>query len=240
MTDTHLPILNIKTTKSFSDFTYTGGRPDITHWRRNDNPPSLKLKVHKPQRERLNKAETSDELISSICTGINWTNLCELDLYDLSVNMTRFPETLARTFGTLPNICTVIVGSTSANPFLEALLLGLDEDLINLPASIAFPGLRHLKMWEVAFDRFYSFEAFQAGSHAVDIGRLQDCLMNRYERGVEISELTLLLCRRLKADQVRKLSEIVVNVDWDEETFGYSDDPNDDSDDDDFVDDPFY
>ncbi|KAF5312854.1 hypothetical protein D9619_003510 [Psilocybe cf. subviscida] len=156
MTDTHLPILNIKTTKSFSDFTYTGGRPDITHWRRNNNPPSLKLKVHKPQRERLNKAETSDELISSICTGINWTNLCELDLYDLSVNMTRFPETLARTFGTLPNICTVIVGSTSANPFLEALLLGLDEDLINSPASIAFPGLRHLKMWEVTFDRLTS------------------------------------------------------------------------------------
>lgn len=60
---------------------------------------------------------------------------------NLDANMERFPEVLERSFGTLPNIHTVVVGNNSAAPFVEVFLLGSDEDPIYSPTSIAFPAI---------------------------------------------------------------------------------------------------
>lgn len=69
--------------------------------------------------------------------------------------------------------------------------------------SVSFPALRSLCIKDAI-----------CGPGRIDL--LRDCLMERYERKAELTELKLDGCYEVYSDDVAHLREIVVNVDWDE------------------------
>jgi hypothetical protein len=165
--------------------------------------------------------EAGDGTFSEFFHGLHWENLAQLILSGLRVYGTGFSATLAKTFGALPQLRAVIVGASGANHLIDALLIDSDKDPALFPDSIAFPGLRHIGFNEVTFDREYD-------DYALHMDRLLDCLMNRYERRVEIYSVSVESCRLFTDMKVELLEEIVVDVNWDEEEHGYSDEEEDD------------
>lgn len=72
---------------------------------------------------------------------------------------------------------------------------------------IVFPGLRTLTLEDATFNDD------KIGS--IDVESLCDCLVERYERGLEVRKLSLEDCYRLRKDDVDRLRELVVDVEWD-------------------------
>ncbi|KAF5312095.1 hypothetical protein D9619_003502 [Psilocybe cf. subviscida] len=172
----------------------------------------------------VDSGETCNRIFSEFFHGLHWESLVRLTISDLRVYGTDFSATLAKTFGTLPQLRDVIVGDPCAKYLIDALLINSDKDPVLVPDSITFPGLCHLGFDEVTFDQEY-----EDGVLAMD--RLLDCLMNRYERGVEIYSVSVETCRFFGETEAELLEEIVVNVTWDGEEHGHSDEDEDEDED---------
>ncbi|KAF5313209.1 hypothetical protein D9619_003492 [Psilocybe cf. subviscida] len=149
-------------------------------------------------------------ILSEPLNGIRWSRLSELNLTDLRVFdcAAGFSQTFSRTFGTLPELHTVMVGRWTARPLVDSLLMDSNEDPAVSINSIVLPGLRHIQFHHVVFNERYH-------EHAVETDRLQDCLMSRYERGVPIYSVSIEMCPYFSGIELETLEEIVVDVHWD-------------------------
>lgn len=146
--------------------------------------------------------------------SMRWNRLYELNLIGLELftnDAGGFSQTLARTFGTLRELRTVMVGIGSARQLVDALLMDSDEDPTVPPDCIVFPGLRHIKFDHVVFQpRFGQYD-----KDAVTVERLQNCLISRFERGVQIYSVLIEMCSLFDEEDLETLQEIVVDVHWD-------------------------
>lgn len=80
--------------------------------------------------------------------------------------------------------------------------------------SVLFPGLKYLNIRAFAFNRRLIQRPTQ---QAIDVHDLQDCLIQRYERNAEIYRLRLTQCPGITQESITRLSEVVVDVNWDDE-----------------------
>ncbi|KAF8199123.1 hypothetical protein BJ912DRAFT_950985 [Pholiota molesta] len=136
-------------------------------------------------------------------------------------------ETMANTIGELPRVFHVMAAHTSSATFLNALQLQTRScrtaaGSVTPVETPSFASLSSVDLYRTAF-----FDP-PLDSESVTVEMLQDCLIHRYECGVEIRRLTLVKCNGVTQADVDFLAEIVVDVDWDgvnmeEEDYEYSD-----------------
>lgn len=171
-----------------------------------------------------------NRIFSDFFHGLHWDNLAQLIISSLRVYGSEFSATLAKTFGTLPQLRAVIVGASCANHLINALLLDSDKDPALCPDSVTFPGLFHIGLREVTFDHEFD-------DNTLKMDRLLDCLMDRCERGIELHSISVEDCRLFTDMDAELLEEIVVNVLWDGEESGYSDEEEEEEEDPEFYED---
>ena len=125
---------------------------------------------------------------------------------ELDIDVTVEQKILVATFGNLPHLRNVTVTGDGTNNFLLALLHKPDDYNTCASAyySTFFPALRSIEFRGVVFT-----------PNIVPPYSLESCLMERWERNAEISKLVLSNCFSLYEPDVRRLQEIVVDVDWD-------------------------
>ncbi|KAG2013015.1 hypothetical protein CC2G_009957 [Coprinopsis cinerea AmutBmut pab1-1] len=140
-------------------------------------------------------------------------------------------------FGRLPSLHTISVDRQSSAGFVKY----VTSDPALRPMVIkkiahgeATPGVQkpnprpaHLSYFRALKKLIFGRADFR--SYAIDIGALLDFLMSRYELGGEIEVLELIGCIGLYEDDVKKLEEVVADVEWDEEVVDfYSDEEEED------------
>lgn len=122
-------------------------------------------------------------------------------------------ETMANTIGELPRVCHVAAAHDSSVTFLNALQLQT-RTATGSVAPVKTPHFASLSSVDFYETRFVESPSdFKRGGITVEM--LQDCLIHRYEYGVEIRRLTLEDCSGIWREDVGLLAEIVVDVDWD-------------------------
>ncbi|KDR80741.1 hypothetical protein GALMADRAFT_1104286 [Galerina marginata CBS 339.88] len=149
-------------------------------------------------------------------------------LIKLRLNYTILPlsvRTIVDIFGTLPDLDSL--SFSGSRIFAKNIFLALQE---NLPITtnkrmtrsqsqhppVAFPSLRAIAMEDVSFEEVVYHSVLTPSM-------LEDCLIWRCEHGAEIQELKLNSCNRISEDDISKLREIVVDVDWDGREMDFSD-----------------
>jgi hypothetical protein len=117
-------------------------------------------------------------------------------------------QTLAKTFGKLPQLERVCV-QNSASSFLDALVYKTKaaEKSKTAYLNVSFPKLRYIHLEDVGF--------FVTGSMGASVDMLLDCLMERCERNAEVQTLRMDDCYDISYDEVERLKEVVVDVIWD-------------------------
>jgi len=119
-------------------------------------------------------------------------------------------QTIADVFGRLPQLQGIYSSSQAALPILQAITMTPSPG----STTIAFPALRNLMLNDVDF----------VYNGPIDVDWMRDQLIERYERGFEVWELCLSNCSRLKAEDVKLFREVIVDVAWDENELGFSED----------------
>ncbi|EAU82715.1 hypothetical protein CC1G_08872 [Coprinopsis cinerea okayama7 len=140
-------------------------------------------------------------------------------------------------FGLLPSLHTISVDRQSSAGFVKY----ITSDPALRPMVIkkiahgeATPGVQkpnprpaHLSYFRALKKLIFGRADFR--SYAIDIDALLDFLMSRYELGGEIEVLELIGCIGLYEDDVKKLEEVVADVEWDKEVVDfYSDEEEED------------
>ncbi|KDR80740.1 hypothetical protein GALMADRAFT_135857 [Galerina marginata CBS 339.88] len=171
-----------------------------------------------------------DKLLIDMFSAISLGGLIDLRLKpEIKFSSRAFAES----FGTLPHLQSVYTAGAGAYCFTMALQeVPLHQDLTKsqYPGLVFFPGLRFMSMYDIDFDE---------DDGDITIDALQDCLIWRYECGVEVWKLNIKQCSRITEDEVNLLREIIADLEWDDLEFGFTD-YEDDEDDDDYDDDPEY
>ena len=167
----------------------------------------------------------------ALIVAFNAMNLRALIQLHLSTSHYIDSKTWLKTFGRLPLLERVYVKNGAAYSFLATLRHKTKAADRSIAAyrSVSFPKLRYICMNGTCFE-------------SISIDELMDILMERYERKAEIQALRLEVCHNIFKNDVERLGEIVVDVEWDglgqvlydsEEGSTYADDLGDDDDDDD-------
>ena len=127
-------------------------------------------------------------------------------------------QTWVKTFGKLPRLELVWVQSDAPLSFLEALVYKRKRS-----KRVSFRKLRSI---------YLEGTVFATSPRSVSIDMLLDCLMERCERKAEVQVLSLDDCYYISSDDVKRLKEIVVEVNWDgiEQEISEDDSEDDDSD----------
>jgi len=142
----------------------------------------------------------------------NAMDLRTLTQLQLSSSLHIDPKTWVKTFGKLPLLERVHVKNDVVYSFLDALRHKTEaaDRSITAYRSVSFPKLRYISMSGTQFE-------------CIPVDKLMDILMERYERNAEIQALQLEDCHNILEDDVERLREIVVDVDWDGIEQGFSD-----------------
>ncbi|KAF9481476.1 hypothetical protein BDN70DRAFT_830979 [Pholiota conissans] len=138
--------------------------------------------------------------------------------------VTFTPETIANTFGKLPQVQSIITNRSSTNVFLHALEHhSYDAGLIGEPEKIYFPSLSSITFLGTKFWNPHPSVDMQ-DSKSISHKSLKTCLSERaLDHGAKIQNLKLKSCHRLSRSDVDVLKEVVPCVEWDEiEDFGIS------------------
>ena len=140
----------------------------------------------------------------ALIVAFNAMNLRTLIQLHLSTSYYIDSKTWLKTFGRLPLLERVYVKNDAAYSFLETLCHKTKAADRSIAAyrSVSFPKLRYICMNGTRFE-------------SISVDELMDILMERYERKAEIQALRLEDCHNIFKDDIEKLCEIVVDVDWD-------------------------
>jgi hypothetical protein len=178
-----------------------------------------------------------NEVVVAICRPLPLAHLRNLHIRD-GYHQSVSSPTFANTFGSLPKVNCLTVEGNSAYEFIDALSQQTvvysgyrsgSSDGMSSPGpssgrpAMAFPVLRTLKLLDADFDR---------GQANTLLEPLINCLINRYENKFEVHKLILERCVHLTSHEVKRLGEIVSDVEWDMLEYGYSDSEDEDIDDD--------
>ena len=114
------------------------------------------------------------------------------------------------TLGSLPALSYIRIERESGISFVNALYPNSESvDAEYFP--LYFRNLESISL-SVMFE---SDNKLTESVYDVDSELLQDCLIQRYECGAEIQQLTLYKCHRLDDYGVQELENIVVDIEWD-------------------------
>ena len=114
-------------------------------------------------------------------------------------------QTWVETFGKLPILERVCVQGLEPYAFLEALAYktkAAEKSKKAYCRNVSFPKLRYIHMVGTSYQ-------------SISVDTLLDCLMERYERNVEVQVLHLENCYNISSDEVDRLKEVVIDVIWD-------------------------
>ncbi|KAG2012936.1 hypothetical protein CC2G_009886 [Coprinopsis cinerea AmutBmut pab1-1] len=175
----------------------------------------------------------SNKFLSEVLAALPLNDVTTLDL------RSGFTAKDIERFSSLPSVHTVQADRLSS----EAVILYARRDpaLHFVPAKSRKGGTsknkarRKPKTSPTKLTRFASVKRLVlecADFESIDIENFLDWLMMRYELGVEMESVKLFDCVRLYEDDVQRIEEVVVDVDWDgEEIEYYSDEEDEDEDD---------
>ncbi|TFK39789.1 hypothetical protein BDQ12DRAFT_628705 [Crucibulum laeve] len=153
----------------------------------------------------------------------------------LCVNDANFDfdaESWVKTFGRLRHLDTIQISGYSTHELISALTFdfpvkSLSTEVSDKPYAThrkrksadvpetSFPALQKLLIHNTDFDGDHTEAYFE-------VEGLVDCLIERYERGVEIRKLGIEDCTHLLEEHVDQFREIVVDLEWDEVEQGFS------------------
>jgi len=153
-----------------------------------------------------------DANIRHICNIHSLDDVAEVSFH---TNNVLSPHTILEVFGRLPRLRKICPCGQAALLILQTMTMTPTPGSTtgDLP-PIAFPALRNITLNEVDF----------RDDGPIDVGWMRDQLIERYERGFEVRELRLDGCSRLRSEDIDLLCEIVVDVAWDGEEIGFSED----------------
>ena len=182
-------------------------------------PPSIDLLF---QWSSMVTPGIADKIIGEMCAALPLAQLASLYVSNAS-QMTE--QMWLRRFGKLAHLKSIRAQGMAVYKLLSAMVAEpstvtgtsvstnsstrkRSRNRRKMPPAVYFPSLLHLTIEDTSFDSTYEEEY-------AELEALKDCLMERYERKAEVRELTLSECRRLTAEHVDELREIVVDVFWD-------------------------
>ncbi len=155
------------------------------------------------------RLETADQIIPELFS--NGFPLSKVSQVELGTSITN-PDTLTSTIGNLPALSFIRVDTQSGTAFVKAL-----HPHSNAMDAEYFPAyFRNLVSISLSLTFEAKYEYSEITSYDVDLGLLKDCLIQRYECGAEIQQLSLYDCYHLEEQDVWELTHIVANVEWDE------------------------
>ncbi|KDR85147.1 hypothetical protein GALMADRAFT_260847 [Galerina marginata CBS 339.88] len=140
-----------------------------------------------------------DKTLMDVCGALPLKNLVGLHLES---NAIFTPHTLAEAVGTLPQLRSMYTVGRNIRMFIQAL-----QETQNLTTStnpgLYFRALHSIFLRDVIFGEDITMQA------------VQDCLIWRYECGVEVLKLKLEECYQIAEDDVSLLGDIIVDLEWD-------------------------
>ncbi|KDR80739.1 hypothetical protein GALMADRAFT_222340 [Galerina marginata CBS 339.88] len=150
---------------------------------------------------------TAEKIFKDVCEAISLGNVVNLHLL-LSHGVGFTTRILAETFGQLDHLRSVCVTGVCSKEFTRALQeIQANQNLKKSRNPLLyFCNLRSISMRDVTFDE-------DRGDLTIEA--LQDCLIWRYECGVEILDLKIEDCYGITETNVFLLEDIVVNLEWD-------------------------
>ncbi|KAF8189344.1 hypothetical protein BJ912DRAFT_967237 [Pholiota molesta] len=127
------------------------------------------------------------------------------------------PETIASTFGILPQLRTVQVDRHTSGRFLSALKLGSSTQQArgtDLKEKLYFPNLSSIYFSGTEFWKSGQADVVQ-DPISISFESLKDWLVQRSESGARIEKVSFQSCQELRKSDIESLSQIVGKVDWD-------------------------
>ncbi|EDR14558.1 uncharacterized protein LACBIDRAFT_305268 [Laccaria bicolor S238N-H82] len=164
-------------------------------------------------------SEYWDKVIGETCAALPLEQLASLDVLS-ACQITE--QTFLRRFGKLTHLRSIRAPRLGVHTLLSAMIAEpssptrtdvsansstrkQSSNWREIPPAVYFPSLLHLTIETANF----------GNGQSAKLDDLKDCLVQRYERGAEVRELTLSQCYCLTAKHVDELREIVVDVIWD-------------------------
>jgi hypothetical protein len=141
--------------------------------------------------------------LQSVLMHIDLTGMCELSV-----------QTMANTFGILPQVCSVRADRKTSRLFLKALRLGSYTEK-SKPTSTAeklyFPNLSAIHFYRTDF-WFPGLPDYAKDPWTISAKLLKDCIIQRSQSSAKIETLTFSYCVYLRQRDADSLSQTVDNI----------------------------
>ncbi|KAF5316343.1 hypothetical protein D9619_006540 [Psilocybe cf. subviscida] len=147
-----------------------------------------------------------NKIVRDVFGRLGFVNLTDLTIIAGTMLHARV---LANTFGRLPRLNTVCISALISRKMINVLAMDTDDPTKKGLDDILFPTLHTIVFESVAFKPSALYDA--------RVEDVQDLLIQRCEYGAPIQHLRFNCCPFLKRTDIARFSEIVPDVQWDEQ-----------------------